>query len=291
MKASFTAVILTNLIAIPVKAYATVGDSRDSLQGVHLEGGQTHELNELKFCHLCARVVNKADVRRLAYHEGAQVLLTEQELEGIKPQSETPRPMRIDTFVRSQEIHPHWWESSYVLRPDKGADYNYSAFLRALQETKMVGVGQIVAYGRHRLGMVYAGAMGIEWRGLSWAHQVHDLATELPEWRPAPVDAPTAKLYKQVLARLAEPDFAHAAFTDPYPDALAELILAKAVGQPLLPQAKVEVRATAPGARLADNLKKILTLVPKTKPAKGNKGRYGKSKRKKEAGTKGEQRR
>src|SRR6478672_11979578 len=58
----------------------------------------------------------------------------------VKASPEKSKTIDIVQFVKEEEIDPIYYEKPYYLIPDKGADKSYALLIKALEETKTVGI-------------------------------------------------------------------------------------------------------------------------------------------------------
>ncbi len=93
---------------------------------------------------------------------GDVVLMGADELEAIRP--ERSRTIDIEDFVDLADIDPVYFEKSYVVAPQRGADKPYSLLLRAIQRSGRVGIGRFVLRTKPHLVAIRPreGVLGLE---------------------------------------------------------------------------------------------------------------------------------
>ena len=92
-----------------------------------------------------ARAVEADDVvRGVELDDGELVTVTEDEFVSLAP--ERSRTIELEEFVDLAEIDPVFYEKSYHVAPARrmGAEKPYVLLLKALQESRMVGIGRFV---------------------------------------------------------------------------------------------------------------------------------------------------
>lgn len=90
-------------------------------------------------------------VRGIELAEGDLVTVSDDELAAVAP--ERSRTIDIEEFVDLADIDPVFFEKSYHLAPARrvGAEKPYELLLRAMQESRMVGIGRFVLRTRPHL--------------------------------------------------------------------------------------------------------------------------------------------
>jgi DNA end-binding protein Ku len=90
-------------------------------------------------------------VRGIELPEGDLVTVSDEELAAVAP--ERSRTIDIEEFVDLADIDPVFFEKSYHVAPSRrmGAEKPYALLLRAMQESRMVGIGRFVLRTRPHL--------------------------------------------------------------------------------------------------------------------------------------------
>ena len=97
------------------------------------------------------RVERDYVVRGIELPEGDLVTVSDEELAAVAP--ERSRTIDIEEFVDLADIDPVFFEKSYHVAPARrmGAEKPYELLLRAMQESRMVGIGRFVLRTRPHL--------------------------------------------------------------------------------------------------------------------------------------------
>ena len=117
---------------IPVKLYSAVQDRTvrfHVLDDRHLMRIKQHMVDR----DTGEEVSNEEIQKGYEVEPGSFVILTEEELEAIKP--EPSREIEIAEFVPPEQISQQWYERPYYLAPD-GDQKNYFALAQALDESR-----------------------------------------------------------------------------------------------------------------------------------------------------------
>ncbi len=130
--------ISIGLVNVPVKLYTMIRDQSYSFHFLRKRDGCP--LRYQRVCTYDNEVVEWADVSRgYEVHKGEFVTFTKEELDSIRPESD--RRIKIDKFVQVLEVDPLYFQSSYILGPDKSGDA-YGLLYSALEKKGMAGVGR-----------------------------------------------------------------------------------------------------------------------------------------------------
>ena len=132
--------ITIGLVNVPVRLHTMVRDRSFSFRLLHRVDGQP-----LKYDRVCSRdgvVVPWADtVKGYEIRKGEFLVFEPEELKAAMPESD--RKIRIDKFVYYLSLDPVYFESSYILVPDRSEEA-YSLLATALQELGRAAVGTIM---------------------------------------------------------------------------------------------------------------------------------------------------
>lgn len=80
---------------------------------------------------------------------GRYVTVTREELEAIRP--EQPRTIEVEEFVPLEQIDPVFFDRSYYLAPERGAERPYALLLQAMRRASRVAIGRFVLRSRPHL--------------------------------------------------------------------------------------------------------------------------------------------
>lgn len=268
-------VLKISLVRIPIKVFpATTSDSPLHFNQLH-EPCQSR-IEQKRWCPTCEEEVPYAEiVKGFEFEQGKYVVLTEAELDAVRPDS--TRVIDLTHFADVKDLDPLYIDRSYYLAPD-GAGQAYATIAAALQGK--VGIGKLALYGREYLVAVrtlYKPAHNMRAKlqsppslVLHTLHHAGELrsADEIDELVAAVPTRPSdVKLARQVIAAYSGPlTLAH--FTDDYQVELRRLIDGKIAGE------EIVTPAPPPALRSGSLLEQLLTSVAdlsgaKKKPAKG----------------------
>ena len=78
------------------------------------------------------------------------VVLTDEDFEAVKV--EGVKTIEISDFVPYEEIDPIYFERTYYLGPETGAEKVYNLFREAMEQTGLAGIAKYVMRERQQLG-------------------------------------------------------------------------------------------------------------------------------------------
>jgi len=84
--------------------------------------------------------------------KGSYVVITDEELDSVAV--ERRRTIDILAFIDESEVDPVYYDRTYYLEPQDGAEKPYALLLEAMKETGKVAVGKIVLSSREHLALL-----------------------------------------------------------------------------------------------------------------------------------------
>ena len=217
------------LINVPVRLHTMITDRSFSFRLLHRADGQP-----LKYDRVCTRdgrVVPWADtVKGYEVRKGEFLVFEPDELKAVMPGAD--RRIRIDKFVYYLSLDPVYFETSYLLVPDRSEEA-YGLLVTALQELGRAAAGTITLRTREYpvVVHVYDGALVLT--TLRHADEV-----TMPHAFPAMPALPEPKeaelaLAKRIITDLSG-DFSLGDYPDHYREAILALIDRKLAGEKIV---------------------------------------------------------
>jgi DNA end-binding protein Ku len=227
--------------------------------------------------------ISRADVLRGYEVEPDQyVTFDRDELRGL--QRRTSANMEIVRSVRLSEIDPVFFESSYYVVPDRGAEKPYAILFEALKETQHVTLARVGMYGREHVVIVRPGEHGILAHTMFYIDEIRFEN----EFRASVegVGAKELELAKAFLEAIEAP-FAPEEFKDIYREELQAMIAQKMSEAGAAPAAQSPALAP-PVVDILEALKRSIAMARKppaqeTQPARKTAGRVTEIKSKKQS--------
>jgi DNA end-binding protein Ku len=148
-RALWTGTISFGLVNVPVRMYSAVQEHDLHFNFVHEKDG-----SRIGYEKICKKegipVPDDEIVKAYEYGKGEWLYLSDEDFEAAQVQGH--RTFDISDFVSSDDIDPIFFESTYYLGPQEGAERVYALLARALDESGLAGVGTFVMRDREHLG-------------------------------------------------------------------------------------------------------------------------------------------
>jgi DNA end-binding protein Ku len=146
--------IYLGLVAIPVKVYsATTEAAGVSFNLLHKADGA-----RLKQQYVCAKdgaVVSREDmVKGYEFAKDQYVTFSTEELKALETKTAQSEELKIEEFVRLEDVDPIYFDKPYYLGPELGAEKAYRVLVDALKRCGTGGIGQYAARGQQYLVLV-----------------------------------------------------------------------------------------------------------------------------------------
>ena len=260
MRSIWSGSISFGLVNIPVKLNSAV----EASEGLDFDMLSKKDLAPIRYARIDSKtgkeVPWKDIVKGFQYTKGKYVVVTDEDFAKASP--EKSKTIDIIQFVKEEEIDPIFYEKPYYLIPDKGADKSYQLLIKALEETKTVGLAEFMLRNRMHICALKA------YDGVLLLNQMryHEEIREVPEVdkKGTKISPKEIQLATKLIHQLTEA-FDPAAFKDPYVSELKKVIKAKAAGKDIhIAEPK---KATATVKDLMEVLKQSLDSGAKKKRA------------------------
>ena len=249
----WTGSLTIGLINVPVKLYPMIYDRGISFHFLHKTDGQP-----LKYERVCTKdgkivpwdeVVKGYEVSKKEY-----IVFEKKELDAFKPESD--KRIRIDKFIDYLSIDPIYFNTSYILMPDKSND-SYGLLLTALEKKGKACVGRIALRTKEYPAIVHAYKGSLVLTTLRYTYDVADPRSleelkQLKEPEKAELD-----LAVKIITDLGG-EFDITEYRDNYREKVEELIQKKLKGERIViekPVVKEEAKELM--AALRDTLKQL----------------------------------
>lgn len=221
--------ITFGLLSIPIRLYAAARSEKTQLHQLH---AKCHtRLRQPLFCLTCNRIVARSEViKGFEYEKGRYVVIDKEDLKKITPES--GHSMELLAFVKGEQIDPIYFDSSYLALPDKDAGKSYQLLLKALEETRRVGIAKFTMHQREYTVFVRPRDDGITVHTMYFQNEIRAVAGYGEAPKNLHLRPQEMRLAEQLIESLAE-DFNPAQYHDSYQEQLRALVEAKQEGKTL----------------------------------------------------------
>lgn len=140
-RAIWTGTISFGLVNVPVRMYSAIDEQDLRFHLVHEpDGGR---IGYQKICKAeDAPVPDDEIVKAFEVEKDELVVLTEEDFAAVK--TEGVKTMEISDFVPYEEIDPIYFDRTFYLGPQEGAEKVYVLFREAMERTGLAGLGKYV---------------------------------------------------------------------------------------------------------------------------------------------------
>jgi DNA end-binding protein Ku len=254
MKSVWNGYISFGLVNIPVRMYSAVDSRSSSFRMLHKE--KKSPIRYKRWCDDCTEEVAWQDiVKAVEVSKGKYHVLEGRELEELKPEA-TDR-IEITEFVKSQQMHPIYFDSHYYLGPENVNDKAYFLFKEVLNESANVAIGTFVMREKRHVCAIESFQKGLLLTTMNYANEIRSI-DNIEELKETPdLNKQEITLAKQLIQQMFQDTFKLEEYKDDYMLKLKELIKRKESGETITIDAK-RYKATDSEKNLIEALKASL---------------------------------
>jgi DNA end-binding protein Ku len=133
------------LISMPVRLFSGARSS-----GIFFNMLHRPDLQRVKQQYICPaenRVVDRSEiVKGYEFRKDEYVVIEPEEIKKIEPK--TAKTMEILEFVKTSEVDPVFFESSYFMVPEEAGRRPYALLTKALEESEYVAIAKLTMHNR-----------------------------------------------------------------------------------------------------------------------------------------------
>ena len=223
------------LVSIPIRLYVAARSKRTYLHQIHKDCHT--RIKQPLFCPSCNRIVDRSEViKGYEYETGQYVLIEGDEIKKITPAS--GKMMEIIAFLDQNSVDPIYFDSSFLALPDEHAEKPYRLLLKALEDTKKMGVAKVTMHQREYTIFIRARNNGLTMHTMYYQNEIAQVEGYGKNY-DAKLKPEEVKLADKLVESLSAP-FKPEVYKDEFQARLNELIEAKLKG-------KAVVAAPKPG--------------------------------------------
>ena len=231
-RAIWTGAISFGLVNVPVRMYSAVGEHDLHFHYVHEADGSRIGYEEI--CKAEDKPVPDAEiVKACEYEKGEYVYMRDEDFKAAE--TDGHRTVDIRDFVPYEDIDPIYFEKTYYLGPQEGAEKVYALLVRAMEDSGLAGIAKYVMRDRQHLGCLRIREGVITLEKMYFADEIRDVEEIAP--RDAKVEKRELEMAAQLIEQFSGP-FELEKYEDTYRDALCEIIEARRKGKDVHVEAK-----------------------------------------------------
>ena len=235
-RAIWTGAISFGLVNVPVRMYSAIAENDLHFHYVHAK--DSSRIGYEKVCKLeGTRVPDEEIVKAFEFEKGEYVFMTDEDFEAAGSEGKT---IDIRDFVPYDEIDPIYFEKTYYLGPQQGAEKVYALLVRAMEQSGLAAIAKYVMRDRQHLGCLRVREGAITLEKMYFADEIRPLDEIRGE--SASVDDRELEMAAQLIDGFSGP-FDPTKYEDTYRDTLCEIINAKRRGKEVHVEAPTEPEA------------------------------------------------
>jgi DNA end-binding protein Ku len=133
------------LISMPVRLFSGARSSSISFHMLHRD--DLTRIKQQLYCPHDDRVVERSEiVKGYEYRKDEYVVVEPEEIKKIEPK--TAKTMEILEFVKSSDVDPIFFESSYYMMPEEAGRRPYALLTKALEESEYYAIAKLTMHNR-----------------------------------------------------------------------------------------------------------------------------------------------
>ncbi|MGH9662928.1 MAG: Ku protein [Bryobacteraceae bacterium] len=157
------------LVSFPVKLYSAARAETISFNQLHKPDGS--RVKQVIFCQTEDKQIPRSEiVKGYEYEKDRYVVIDEEDIKKVAPK--TARVMEILEFVKSGEVDPIYFETSYFLAPDEAGEKPYALLFDALRRTGYVAVAKIAMHNREHIVILRPGQHGVLLHTMYYSNEI-----------------------------------------------------------------------------------------------------------------------
>ena len=248
------------LISMPVRLFSGARSQGISFNMLHRP--DKSRLKQQYICQADGQVVDRSDmVKGYEFRKDEYIVIEPEEIKKIEPQ--TAKTMEILEFVKTSEVDPVYFESSYYMMPEEAGRRPYALLTKALEESEYVAIAKITMHNREYTVFLRPHEGGMMLHTMYYAEEVRKVeGFGAPEVELKEAEVKVAHQLIEALADKWDPE----KYQDSFQENLKKLIEAKLEGGEVA--AVEKPKKLAPVVDLMAALKQSLAQMEgKKKPA------------------------
>jgi DNA end-binding protein Ku len=207
-----SATIGFGLVSIPVRLFVATSSQAIGFNLLHERCGT--RIRYQNYCPTCDQVVERSDLRRgLEVARGEYAIFTDEELETLE--GPASKVIDIAEFVPMAAVDPIYFEKTYFLGADAGAEKPYRLLAEAMRRQERAAVARYVMRGKENLVLIRPAQGGLMLHVLYYADEVRDFG-EIERGGAATVRPGELDLAGRLIGDLSQDAFRPEQYEDEY---------------------------------------------------------------------------
>jgi DNA end-binding protein Ku len=239
-RAIWSGSVTFGLVNVPVRMLSAIDEKKLHFHYVHAP--DSSRIGYEKVCKAEGKPVPEDEiVKAFEYEKGEYVYMTDADFEAAA--AESTRTIDISDFVPAEDIDPIFFERTYYLAPQEGAEKVYALLVEAMERSGLVAIAKYVMRDRQNLGALRVRDGVIALERMYFADEIRPASEVAPD--DVTVDDRELEMAGQLIESFTG-EFDPSRYEDTYRDALCEIIRAKRKGEEVHVPEREEAEEPAP---------------------------------------------
>jgi DNA end-binding protein Ku len=226
-RAIWSGAVSFGLVNVPVRMYSAIDEHK-----LHFNLLHSKDDSRIGYEKVCKKegkpVPDKEIVKAFEYEKGEYVYLTDEDFESAAAHADGFKTIEIRDFVPYDEIDPIYFERTYYLGPDNGAEKVYSLLLQAMEDSGLAAIAKYVMRDKQNLGCLRVRDGVITLEKMYFADEIRPIDEIKP--KKARLSKDELRMAEQLIESFGG-TFKPEQYKDTYRDALCEIIKRKRKGE------------------------------------------------------------
>src|SRR5438874_9460990 len=133
------------LVSMPVKLYSAARSETVSFNQLHKHDNS--RVKQVIYCQAEDKPIQRSEiVKGYEYEKDKYVVIEDEDIKRVAPK--TAKTMEILEFVKSADVDPIYFESSYYMVPEEAGRRPYALLTKALEESEYVAIAKLTMHNR-----------------------------------------------------------------------------------------------------------------------------------------------
>src|SRR6202451_4425365 len=200
------------LVSFPVKLFTAARSEGISFNQLHKSDNS--RVKQVIYCQAEDKPIPRSEiVKGYEYEKDRYVVIDDEDIKKMAPPS--AKVMEILEFVKTAEVDPIYFESSYYMAPDEAGQKPYALLFDTLKKTGYVGVAKIAMHNREHIVIFRPGPYGLVMHTMyctDEVRRVNEFRTDISLVKEK--EGKLARMLVESLAAPFEPEKYHDAYRD-----------------------------------------------------------------------------
>jgi DNA end-binding protein Ku len=142
------------LVSLPVRLFSAARSESVSFNQLHRTDHS--RVRQVLYCQAEDRPIERSEIiKGYEYEKGRYVVIEDEDVRKMQPK--TAKVMEILEFVKSDQVDPLYFESSYYMSPEEAGEKPYALLFDALKRTGYVGFAKVTMHNREHIVILRPG--------------------------------------------------------------------------------------------------------------------------------------